>query len=95
MLYEVLKEKCDQILEIASKHGIQNLRIFGSVARFEDGPRSDLDLLVDVEEGKSLFDLIGFKLEMEELLGIKVDVQTVNSINWSIKETILREAINL
>lgn len=62
MLYDVIKEKREQILSIARENGIQNVRVFGSVARREDGPKSDLDLLVNFEEGRSLFDLIRFVL---------------------------------
>lgn len=95
MLYDVLQEKRDQILKIAYEHGVQNVRVFGSAARHEDGPASDLDLLVDFEEGRSLFDLIRFKQEVEGLLRTKVDVVTEKSIHWSIKEKILDEAVQL
>lgn len=95
MLIDVLQEKRDRILKMARKHGVKNIRVFGSVARLEDGPRSDLDLLVDFEVGRSLFDLIGFKQEMEDLLQISVDVVTENAIHWSMKEDILNEAIQL
>lgn len=95
MLYDVLQEKRDKILEIAYEHGVQNVRIFGSAARLDDEPASDLDLLVDFEEGRNLFDLIRFKQEVEELLRTKVDVVTEKSIHWSIKEKVLEEAIQL
>ncbi|MFB4165620.1 nucleotidyltransferase family protein [Alteribacillus sp. JSM 102045] len=90
-----LQEKRDLILKIAEEHGIKNVRVFGSVARSEDGSASDLDLLVDFEEGRSLFDLIRFKQEMENLLKIKVDVVTEKSIHWRIKEDVLNGAIQL
>ncbi|WP_158735809.1 nucleotidyltransferase family protein [Alteribacillus sp. YIM 98480] len=90
-----LQEKRDLILKIAREHGIKNVRVFGSVARSEDGSASDLDLLVDFEEGRSLFDLIRFKQDMEDLLKIKVDVVTENSIHWRIKEDVLNGAIQL
>lgn len=95
MLYDVLQEKRDVILEMGDIHGIQNIRVFGSVARLEDGSTSDLDLLVTFEEGRSLFDLIRFKQGVENLLDIKVDVVTENSIHWSMKEDVLNEAIQL
>jgi uncharacterized protein len=101
VLYDVLQEKRDMILKIARKHGIQNLRIFGSVARREDGPYSDLDLLVDYEAGRTLFDLIAFKQELEDFLSINhisdksLHVVTENSIHWSIKEDVLNEAVQL
>lgn len=68
MLYHFLKVNRDFILKIASKYGIQNVRIFGSVVRFENGPDSDLDLLVEIEEGRSIFDLICFKHEFDDLI---------------------------
>lgn len=95
MLHDLLQEKRELILKAASEHGIKNVRIFGSVSRREDGPESDLDLLVEFEKDRSLFDLIRFKQEMEELLEIKVDVATENSIHWSMKEDVLNEAVQL
>src|ERR1700730_10928490 len=81
VLFDILQKKRDLIFKVANKHGIQNIRVFGSVARREDGPKSDLDLLVDVEEGRGLFDVISFKQEMEDLFHISVDVKTKNSIH--------------
>lgn len=95
MLYDLLREKRDLVFEVANKHGIKNIRVFGSVARHEDVPKSDLDLLVDFEEGRSLFDLIRFKQEIEDLLNIKVDVVTENSLHWGMKEEVLNGAIQL
>lgn len=95
MLYNVLKENRDLILETASKYSIHNVRVFGSVARFEDGPNSDLDLIVEIEQGRSLFDLISFKHEVEDLLRISVDIVTENSIHPSIKQDVLSGAIPL
>ncbi|WP_071394829.1 nucleotidyltransferase family protein [Bacillus tuaregi] len=95
MLYDILQEKRELILKVADDHGIQSVRIFGSVARHEDGPESDLDLLVEFEKGRSLFDLIRFKQELEDLLNIKVDVVTENAIHWSLKEDVLNGAIQL
>ncbi|MHA6252293.1 nucleotidyltransferase family protein [Oceanobacillus sp. CAU 1775] len=95
MIHDLLQEKRENILKTAGNHGIKNVRIFGSVSRREDGPESDLDLLVEFEENRSLFDLIRFKQEMEDLLEIKVDVVTENSIHWSMKEDVLNVAIQL
>lgn len=95
MLYDVLQEKRDLILKIADDHGIYNVRVFGSVARHEDGPTSDLDLLVEFEKDRSLFDLVRFKQEIEDILGIKVDVVTENAIHWSMKEDVVNGAIQL
>jgi len=95
MLDDLLQEKRALILKVAGDHGIKNVRIFDSVSRGEDEPKSDLDLLVEFEKDRSLFDLIRFKQELEDLLEIKVDVVTENSIHWSMKEDVLNEAIQL
>jgi predicted nucleotidyltransferase len=95
MLYDVLQEKRDVILRIANEHGIQSVQIFGSVARLEDDSDSDIDLLVEFEKGRSLFDLIRFKQEVEDLLNTKVDVVTVDAIHWSMKKDVLNGAIHL
>ncbi|MFB4472741.1 nucleotidyltransferase family protein [Oceanobacillus caeni] len=63
-------------MNIGNKHGIDNVRVFGSVARSEDGQKSELDLLVEIKRGRSLFDLIHFKHEVEDLLCVNVDVFT-------------------
>src|SRR5699024_9032871 len=85
-LYNIIQEKRVIILGIANKHGIKNVQVFGSVARLEDNSASDIDLLVEFENGRSLFDLIRFKQEVEDLLNTKVDVVTENAIHWSMKK---------
>ena len=95
VLHNLLQEKRELILKSAGEHGIKNVRIFGSVSRHEDGPESDLDLLIELKEDRSLFDLIRFKQEIEDLLEVKVDVATENSIHWSMKEDVLNEVIQL
>lgn len=95
MLHNVLQDKRNTILEIANDHGVRNIKVFGSVAKKEDGPNSDLDLLVEFEEGRSLFDLIRFKQEVEELLGVNVDVVTENAMHNSIKDDVINGAIQL
>src|SRR5690625_432796 len=94
-IHNLLQEKRELILKSAGEHGIKNVRIFGSVSRHEDGPESDLDLLRELKEDRSLFDLIRFKQEIEDLLEVKVDVATENSIHWSMKEDVLNEVIQL
>lgn len=95
VLYNILQEKRDIILGIANKHGIKNVQVFGSVARLEDNSASDIDLLVEFENGRSLFDLIRFKQEVEDLLNTKVDVVTENAIHWSMKKDVLNGAVQL
>jgi uncharacterized protein len=80
------------ILHIAARHGISNVRVFGSVARGEANPQSDLDLLVDIEEGRSLFSLIAAKQEIEELIGCKVDLVTEDGLHGPRRDSILRDA---
>jgi uncharacterized protein len=71
---ELFAGKREEILLIAARHGARNVRIFGSVARAEAGPDSDVDVLVDMETGRSLFDLGGLLMELQDLLGCRVDV---------------------
>jgi predicted nucleotidyltransferase len=66
--------------------------VFGSVVRSEDGPDSDVDFLVDLEEGRSLMDLGGLLMDLQKLLGRNVDVVTEKGLHWYIKDQILREA---
>jgi predicted nucleotidyltransferase len=71
---ELLKEKREAILRIAAKHGARNVRVFGSAARGEADEESDLDLLVEMEPGRSLLDHAALWLELQEVLGRRVDV---------------------
>lgn len=91
-LKNMLFDMSPKIKVIAAKYGIRNIRVYGSVVRGEAGPNSDIDLLVDVEEGRDLFDLGGFQYETQELLGRKVDVATINGLNQMIKDIIVNEA---
>ena len=90
-----LLENSDKIKQIAKSNGIKEISVFGSVVRGEDNKESDVDFLVDLEEDKSLFDLIRFKQELEELLNLRVDVVTKRSIHSEIKDKILMEAERL
>ena len=92
---EHLKEKREAILRIAAKHGARNVRVFGSVARGQADDRSDIDILVDMEKGRSLLDLAGLWRELNELLGIRVDVVTEKGLRDSIREQVLKEAVPL
>ena len=83
------------ILEIAKQRKIDNIRIFGSVARGTQNKKSDIDFLVHLLPEANLLDLSGFHLDLEELLKCKIDVIPDNSIHWFIKDKILSEAISL
>ena len=83
------------ILRLAALHGARNVRVFGSFSRGEARPDSDLDLLVDVGEGRSSFFPGGLIADLEELLGHEVDVVTANALHWYIRDRVLREAVPL
>ena len=89
---ELLEAKKDEILRIATKHGARNVRIFGSVARGEARPDSDVDFLVDMEPGRSLLDMGGLLMDLRELLGVEVDVVTEHGLKARIRERVLKEA---
>jgi uncharacterized protein len=94
-LNELLQEKREEILRIASKRGAKNIRVFGSVARGEADSESDIDLLVDLEPGRSLFDLGGLLMDLQDLLDHKVDIVTERGLRERIRERVLREAVPL
>lgn len=87
-------ESRDEISRIASEHGARNVRVFGSAGRGEGGAH-DLDLLVDMAEDRNLFDLIALSQELEEELGIDVDVQTEAGLSPYMRDRILAEAVPL
>ncbi|WP_298615007.1 nucleotidyltransferase family protein [uncultured Thermosynechococcus sp.] len=89
---QLLKEKRDEILRIAAKHGGRNVRVFSSVARGEADEQSDIDFLVEFEPGRSLLDHAALVLDLEELLGRKVDVVTERGLYWLLRRRILKEA---
>jgi predicted nucleotidyltransferase len=81
---ELLKSKRQEILALAARHGARNVRVFGSAARGEAGPESDLDILVEMEPGTSLMDHIALMQDLEDLLGRKVDVVSDKALHWYI-----------
>jgi predicted nucleotidyltransferase len=91
----VLRAKCEQILQIAARFGIQRVRVFGSVACGTDDEQSDVDFLVELAPDRSLLDLGGFLYEMRSLLGTDVDVVTEKGIRKRIRERVLAEAVDL
>lgn len=94
-IYELLQANRERILQTASQYGAYNVRIFGSVARGEADASSDVDFLVEMEPGRSLFDLGGLLMDLQELLNCKVDIVTEKGLRERIRERVLREAISL
>jgi predicted nucleotidyltransferase len=85
----------DQIMRLAANCGAANVRVFGSVARGEADSRSDVDLLVDLEPGRSLLDLARLQRQLEELLTVRVDVVSSRGLRDRVRETVLRDALPL
>ena len=92
---EFLKDKRNAVLAIALKHGAKNVRVFGSLARGEAGAQSDVDMLVKMEKGRSLLDLVALDDELEALLGCKVDVLSENGVSPHLRERIFAEAVTV
>lgn len=92
---ERLKAKREEILRLCATYGARNPRVFGSVARGEADARSDVDFLVEMEPGRSLFDLGGLQYALERLLGPPVDVVTERGLKARIRDRVRREAVPL
>jgi hypothetical protein len=92
---EAIREQRESILRVAAKHGATQVRLIGSVARGEARPDSDIDLLVTWQEGTSILDQAALKLELESLLGRKVDIASDGWVKPSIRESVYRDAIAL
>jgi uncharacterized protein len=90
---EIIKTKRDEIVRIAEKHGAYNVRVFGSVARGEAGPSSDVDILVEVGKQHSSFFPGGLIADLEDLLGRRVDVVTVKGLSHLLRDRVLKEAV--
>jgi uncharacterized protein len=92
---DLLKSKRDEILAIAAKHGAHNVRVFGSVARGEADSQSDIDLLVEFQRGMTLLGHAALIQELEDLLGVKVDLVSDRGLRERIQERVLSEAVAL
>ena len=90
-----IKNQKNKISELAGRHGIRNVRVFGSFAHGNADVNSDLDLLVTMDEDRSLLDRIAFMHDIEDLLNIKVDVVNENALHHLIRESVLKEGIAL
>ncbi len=95
MRFDEFQDKRETILQIARRHGATNVRVFGSVSRGDARADSDVDFLVDLDEGRSLFDLGGLLMDLQEFLGCPVDVVTEKGLRPRIRERVLREAVSL
>ena len=92
---EILLQKQADIKRIAEKHGAINIRVFGSVARGQSKQNSDLDLLIDVGPNPSSWFPAGLILELEDLLGCRVEVVTERGLNPELRDRVMSEAIPL
>ncbi|MCA9759220.1 MAG: nucleotidyltransferase family protein [Candidatus Eisenbacteria bacterium] len=92
---EVIQAKRDDVLQVARKHGVTSIRIFGSVARGDDSPESDIDLLITTGPVVSSWFPAGLILDLEALLGRDVEIVTEPGLNPLLREQVLSEAVNL
>lgn len=91
-LIENIQANREAIIQAAGRHGVTNVRLFGSVARGEARPDSDVDILVDLVPGRNLFDLGGFLMDLQDILACPVHVVTEGSLHSFIRERVLQEA---
>jgi predicted nucleotidyltransferase len=93
---DLIGDKREDILKLAEKHGARNVRVFGSVARGEAGPDSDIDLLVEWDIAHiSAWGGAGLDIELRQLLGREVDVVSEEDLHWYIRDRVLQEAVPL
>ncbi|MEW6352567.1 MAG: nucleotidyltransferase family protein [Thermodesulfobacteriota bacterium] len=92
---ELVREKREEILRLAAKYGARNVRVFGSVARGEATPESDVDLLVNFEPGTTLIDHSALMRELTNLLGLDVQVVSERGLRPRVKERVMRDAVPL
>ena len=91
----LLEARRDEILRIAARHGVTRVRVFGSMARGDARPDSDLDLLIDAGPIRTPFFPGGLIADLEELLGRKVEVVSEKGLHWFIRDRVLKEAVDL
>jgi uncharacterized protein len=95
MAVESLRPYRREILELAARHGARNVRVFGSIARGDRHEESDVDLLVDIDPGRSLLDVIALEQDLQQLLGRRVEVLTEGGLSPYLQQRILAEAASL
>jgi uncharacterized protein len=94
-MYELIRNKREEIIQAAALRGAKNVRVFGSVVRGETNSESDIDFLVDLEPGRSLLDLGGLLMDLQQILGRDIDIVTEKGLHWYIRDQVLAEAMNL
>lgn len=87
---DALRDRVEAVRAIIARSPFENPRVFGSVARGEDDEQSDLDLLVDIADRASLFDLARLQMDLEELLGVRVDILTADSVSPRVARDVFR-----
>ena len=90
-----LRRQRAKVLHMARRHGARNVRVFGSVARGEEGAESDIDLIVDLDPDRTLLDLVALTRDLTELLGVKVDVATLDLLKDRVLARASREIVPL
>lgn len=94
-IQEIIGDKREAILALAAKYGASNVRVFGSVAEGSADEASDVDFLVDMAPGRSLFDLGGLLMDLQDLLGRKVDIVTEPGLRDRIRQSVCNQAVLL
>ena len=89
---QILKAERERILQIAAKHRVRRIRVFGSVARGDADHQSDLDLLVEMPAGSTLLDQAALQVELEKTLGCRVDILSENGMKPRVRERVMKEA---
>jgi hypothetical protein len=92
---ELIQSRREELLQVAARHGVKSIRVFGSFARGDARPDSDLDLLIEAGPERTAFFPGGLVADLEALLGRRVDVATEEGLNINLKARVLREAVPL
>ena len=94
-ILKTLRDHREEILGVGEVYGARNVRLFGSVARGEAGPNSDVDFLIDLTDGRTLFDLVDLEDRWAQIIHRPVDVVTERGMSRHMKPRVLAEAVNL
>ncbi len=94
-MVKIVEEVWEQVEAVLRRRGVVRASVFGSAARDEATPESDVDFLVEFEEGRTLLDLSGLRLDLRDILGREVDVATPRSLHPALRERILSEQVRI